>query len=228
MKNDPNTPGKKIADFWETSQKEVLSDPKKLLDRLFDFDKDNIPDKVISNITPYMEREDFDPAAIKKASIACEAICLWVRAMYKYHFVAKAVEPKRQLLKNAEQELAECQAKLQVAQEKLRDTQAKIANLEADFNSAVEKQTELQDDMTLCEVKLERAHKLIGGLGGEKKRWGENVKQLTEQLTLLPGDCIIAAGMVSYAGPFTSSYRIDCERNWLQELTNLGIAHNAD
>ena len=39
MKNDPNTPGKKIADFWETSQKEVLSDPKKLLDRLFEFDK---------------------------------------------------------------------------------------------------------------------------------------------------------------------------------------------
>merc|ERR1719271_2267898 len=203
-KPDPNNPGKKIDDYWETSQKQILSDPKKLLEELFEFDKDNIPDRTISTIAPYMDREDFDPAAIKKASIACEAICLWCRAMYKYHFVAKAVEPKRQLLKNAEQELAECQAKLQVAQEKLRDTQAKIANLEADFNSAVEKQTELQDDMTLCEVKLERAHKLIGGLGGEKARWGENVQQLTEQLTLLPGDCLVAAGMVSYAGPFTS------------------------
>jgi dynein heavy chain len=227
-KPDPNNPGKKIDDYWETSQKQILSDPKKLLEELFEFDKDNIPDRTISTIAPYMDREDFDPAAIKKASIACEAICLWCRAMYKYHFVAKAVEPKRQLLKNAEQELAECQAKLQVAQEKLRDTQAKIANLEADFNSAVEKQTELQDDMTLCEVKLERAHKLIGGLGGEKARWGENVQQLTEQLTLLPGDCLVAAGMVSYAGPFTSGVRTDCEKGWLQELTSLGLAHNSD
>ena len=78
-KNDPNTPGKKIDDFWETSQKagiasgcsldtsvfrclpeslifqdfsfehcqEILQDPKALLDRLFNFDKDNIPDRVI-------------------------------------------------------------------------------------------------------------------------------------------------------------------------------------
>ncbi|CAE7346204.1 DNAH1, partial [Symbiodinium pilosum] len=65
-KNDPNTPGKKIDDYWETSQKEILNDPKALLDRLFNFDKDNIPDRVIQAITPYMEREDFDPVAIKK------------------------------------------------------------------------------------------------------------------------------------------------------------------
>merc|ERR1719188_1720029 len=106
------------------------------------FDKDNIPDKVVQTITPYMEREDFDPAAIKKASIACEAICLWVRAMYKYHFVAKAVEPKRAQLRTAEAELAECMAKLEAAQGKLRDVQNKIAKLEADYNAAVAKQTE--------------------------------------------------------------------------------------
>merc|ERR1719191_2056853 len=112
-KADPNNPGKKIDDYWETPQKQVLADPKKLLDDLFEFDKDNIPDKVIQTIAPYMEREDFDPAAIKKASIACEAICMWTRAMYKYHFVAKAVEPKRKLLREAEADLAECQAKLE-------------------------------------------------------------------------------------------------------------------
>jgi dynein heavy chain len=227
-KADPNQPGKKIDDYWETSQKQLLADPKKLLEELFEFDKDNIPDKVIQQMGPYMEREDFDPAAIKKASIACEAICMWSRAMYKYHFVAKAVEPKRQLLRQAESELAECNAKLAVAQQKLREVQSRIATLEADFNAAVEKQTELQDDMALCEVKLERAHKLIGGLGGEKARWGDNVKQLTEQLSLLPGDCIVAAGMVSYAGPFTSAFRLDCEKNWQRELTTLNIPHNKD
>lgn len=30
MKPDPNQPGKKIADFWETSQSKLLKDPKKL------------------------------------------------------------------------------------------------------------------------------------------------------------------------------------------------------
>jgi dynein heavy chain len=226
-KPDPNNPAKKLDDYWETSQKQLLTDPKKLLEDLFDFDKDNIPDKVISNIQPYMDREDFDPAAIKKASIACEAICLWVRAMYKYHFVARAVEPKRKLLKQAQGELADCQAKLDIAQSSLRDVQSKIATLEADFNAAVDKQTELVDDMNLCEVKLERAHKLIGGLGGEKARWGENVKDLTAQLSFLPGDCIVAAGMVSYAGPFTAGVRTQCEENWLKAISTLGIVHNS-
>ncbi|CAE8619847.1 unnamed protein product [Polarella glacialis] len=225
-KNDPNTPGKKIDDYWETSQKEVLVDPKKLLDQLFNFDKDNIPDKVIQAITPYMEREDFTPEAIKKSSIACEAICLWVGAMYKYHFVAKAVEPKRAQLREAEVELGECQAKLEVAQGKLQDVQTKIKKLESDYNAAVAKQTALVEDMALCEVKLERAHKLIGGLGGEKARWGDNVTSLTSQLSLLPGDCIVAAGMVSYAGPFSSSIRQSCEELWMKELDKEGILHN--
>ena len=43
--------------------------------------------------------------------------------MYKYHFVARAVEPKRQLLKKAEAELAECQEKLEAAQSRLREVQ---------------------------------------------------------------------------------------------------------
>merc|ERR1719191_20664 len=67
-KNDPNVPGKKIDDYCEAAGKELLVDPKKLLDMLFNFEKDSIPDKVIVNISPYIEREDFDPAVIKKAS----------------------------------------------------------------------------------------------------------------------------------------------------------------
>lgn len=58
-----------------------------------------------------------------------------------------------------------------------------------------------------CEVKMERADKLIGGLGGERQRWTEEVKQLTFRLTLLPGDCALSAGMVAYSGPFTRPYR---------------------
>ena len=63
---------------------------------------------MIQKISQYVDREDFDPAAIKKSSVACEALCMWrleafetqkemqrTRAMHKYHFVAKAVEPKR-------------------------------------------------------------------------------------------------------------------------------------
>merc|ERR1719316_869664 len=55
-KNDPNTPGKKFDDYWEASQKGPLADPKKLLEDLFEFDKDNIPEAVIQKIKPYIDR----------------------------------------------------------------------------------------------------------------------------------------------------------------------------
>ena len=135
----PPSPGKKINDYWECSQKQVLNDPKKLLDSLFNFDRDNIPEDVIELITPYMSREDFDPAAIKRASIACEAMCMWTRAMFKYHHVAIAVEPKRLKLKAAEEELEVGKAKLAKAQGELKEVNDKIARLEADFEEAIRK-----------------------------------------------------------------------------------------
>ena len=33
------------------------------------------------------------------------------------------------------------------------------------------KKKKLEDNLQLCEKKLERAEQLIGGLGGEKSRW---------------------------------------------------------
>lgn len=59
------------------------------------FLQDNIPDTVITLVQPYIDNEEFQPASIAKVSKACTSICQWVRAMHVYHFVAKAVEPKR-------------------------------------------------------------------------------------------------------------------------------------
>lgn len=59
------------------------------------FLQDNIPDSVISLVQPYIDNEEFQPDNIAKVSKACTSICQWVRAMHVYHFVARAVEPKR-------------------------------------------------------------------------------------------------------------------------------------
>jgi dynein heavy chain len=65
--------------------------------------------------------------------------------------------------------------------------------------------------ITDCEVKKDRAEKLTGGLKDEKVRWTEDIKKLSAQLDLLAGDSLVSAGMVSYAGPFTSKFRNELE-----------------
>ena len=64
---------------------------------------------------------------------------------------------------------------------------------------------------------------MISGLEGEKTRWTETVANLTNQQEMLIGDCMIAAGMVSYAGPFTADYREQLERLWRESVKKLGV-----
>lgn len=48
----------------------------------------------------------------------------------------------------------------------------------------------------LCTAKLERAEKLISGLGGEKTRWTEAAARMAGQYDCLTGDMLIAAGEI--------------------------------
>ena len=100
------------------------------------YDKDNIPADVIEKIEPFYNDPTFTPEIIEKASKACKAMCMWTRAMYKYHQVVLMVEPKKKLLAEAQISLDETMGILKVAQDTLAEAEAKIATLEASFNAA--------------------------------------------------------------------------------------------
>lgn len=83
----------------------------------------------------------------------------------------------------------------------------KLAAMEADLQANTEKKVKLEGEVQLCSIKLERAEKLIGGLGGEKVRWTETAQRLKDAYAHLVGDMIISAAIIAYLGPFTSAYR---------------------
>ena len=55
----------------------------------------------------------------------------------------------------------------------LKEVEDRLASLNAKLAEMQARQTQLAFDVDLCEKKLDRATKLIGGLGGEKTRWTE-------------------------------------------------------
>lgn len=79
--------------------------------------------------------------------------------------------------------------------------------------------------MEECQIKLERAFKLTGGLSEEKVRWSVDIGTLVEKEPLVPGDSLVSAAMLAYSGSFVSSYRQNLEQQWLMNLTALGIKH---
>ena len=62
-------PGEKKDDYWDVG-KAQLSDPGKFLESLFKYDKDNISEESIRKIQPYIDNDDFTPAAIAKVCMA--------------------------------------------------------------------------------------------------------------------------------------------------------------
>ncbi|XP_056445731.1 dynein axonemal heavy chain 12 isoform X2 [Gadus chalcogrammus] len=210
---DPAGTGQKILDYWGPSKK-LLGDINFLRD-LRIYDKDNIPVAVMQKIrSEYMTNPDFDPTIVAKASSAAEGLCKWIKAMEVYDRVAKVVGPKKANLEEAQQSLATTMALLDQKRGELKEVEDRLANLQKTFVEKTEEKAQLEFQVDLCARKLERAEKLIGGLGGEKTRWSKAADELQHTYDTLTGDVLISAGVIAYLGAFTSGFRQDCAKIW--------------
>ncbi|ESO89348.1 hypothetical protein LOTGIDRAFT_210379 [Lottia gigantea] len=220
-------PGQKIDDYWDVG-KAAIQDPIKFLESLFKYDKDNIPDDVIKRIQPYIDDESFTPENIAKVSKACTSICQWVRAMHKYHFIAKGVAPKREKLRIATADLEETQRMLDEAKGRLQEVEEGIATLQAKYEDCVRKKEELENKCEQCEARLGRADQLIGGLADEKTRWKVSVDSLEKIVDNIVGDVLISSAYIAYLGPFTGEYRLNMLGEWIKLLDEYKVPRTED
>ncbi|XP_014680873.1 PREDICTED: dynein heavy chain 2, axonemal-like [Priapulus caudatus] len=194
------------------------------LAQLMNFDKDSINDRVLKKIDTYCANPDFDPDIIGRVSSAAKSLCMWVRAMDKYGHIFRVVEPKRQKLEGATSQLSEKQASLAAAKAKLKEVTDKMEDLKKQYDEKLAQKEDLRRKAEQTELKLDRAGKLVEGLSGEKDRWEASVQKLDEQIQYLVGDCLVAAGFMSYMGPFLSNYRDELVNNiWLEQIKKLGV-----
>jgi dynein heavy chain len=105
----------------------------------------------------------------------------------------------------------------------LAEVREKVRQLEESVTAKKEALRQLELTITNNELKLTRAEKLKELLKDEKQRWGNDVKTLTEEKVFIPGNCLISAGMVAYAGPFTVEYRSIMEKEWLTIMEKLEL-----
>lgn len=140
-------------------------------------------------------------------SAACEGLCKWVRAMEVYDRVIKIVAPKKAKLEEAEGELAVQMETLNAKRAQLQEVTDKLQALNDEFAAMTKQKKELEDNIEMCSQKLDRAEKLIGGLGDEKLRWAQTATLLQETLDNVLGDVLLSAGVVAYLGAFTVFYR---------------------
>ncbi|XP_073981598.1 dynein axonemal heavy chain 7-like isoform X2 [Rhodnius prolixus] len=224
---DPDGSGRMIEDYWGPS-KRILGDMK-FLDSLINYDKDNIPLRIMKIIEDrFLHNKDFDPDKIKTASTAAEGLSKWVIAISKYDKVAKVVAPKKIALAKAESEYKTAMDALDLKRSELQVVQEKFALLEKDLENVKNRFTTLQGEEDLCTKKLQRAEELLSGLGGEQTRWRKTANDLGERYFTLTGDILIASGVIAYLGPFTTDFRNAQILRWVKEIIRYNVVCTLD
>ncbi|EFO63728.1 Dynein heavy chain [Giardia lamblia P15] len=188
------------------------------LEKLINYDVNNIPETMLKKVKRYYMDKNYTVDAIGRVSVAGKSLCLWVRAVYEYACVYKVVKPKQDALEDAKNKLAEKERALQAAQDELARIAAAVEKLKSEHASAVAERDRLRRLAEELALKLNRAEKLISGLGGEKERWTKKIQTLTYNLSSLPGDCLTAAAFISYAGGLTGRFRSYVLTEWVNAV----------
>jgi dynein heavy chain, axonemal len=190
---------------------------------LQNYKRDDLTEKTIKALQKYIKNPEFQPDEVAKSSKACKSLAMWVLAMNNYYEVVKVVAPKRARLAEAEGKVAVATEALQEARGRLRSIEEKLAGLQAEMNENVRKKHQLEEDIDLTTVRLERAEQLMNGLGSEQTRWVQAVTQLSAEKAGHAGTMALAAGAVAYLGPFTSHYRERLLRAWYDKCMSLQL-----
>ena len=127
ISNDPNG-------WFDCSRENLLKDPKKFMDKLINYDKENIPESTVKRVNVILNSDDFTAEKVKSAAVALVAIFKWVNAMVKYHELLKIVNPKREKVAEMSKKLSIVRANLAEKRKRLKEVQEKIEELERKYN----------------------------------------------------------------------------------------------
>ena len=186
----------------------LMNEPKKFIERLKDYKKESVPPAIENKLyNKYIKHPDFVPEKIVNKSKAAESICLWVGALYSFGRVYKVIAPKKARLEKSNKELNKAKEALAEKQKGLQLVRDNIAILMQKHGENVRNLEDLRSRKELIELQLERAEKLVKGLADEAQRWKVTVGVLEGDLFNIVGNILLAAGAISYIGPFNAKYR---------------------
>ena len=206
---------------WGTA-KQLLADPL-FLQKMFEFDKNSVPEKTYAKLKKYTKQPDFLPETVQLVSSACKSMCMWVLALERYHEVYKMAKPKQKKVEDAQDALRMAQESLAKKQASLQKIQDHLKELQQQYTDSVNQREGLKERQELTKLRLQRASVLIGALSDEKVRWAEGVDDLDFKLRGLVGDVLVSAGVVAYLGAFTTKYRLELIQLWAKMCEDKAI-----
>lgn len=228
-----------INDSYDTFGKMNIRD-ENFVKRVQEFtknDKDKITDETCELLEPYlfMKLPDeaktpfFTATNLAGSNSAMGTLTTWARAMYDYHNASKVVKPKQDALFLKEAALDVALKELASAEAELDRVQKIKAELQHQFDEANTKAKALEEQAQNTKRQMDRANRLITGLGDNIERWKKDGAKIAETKLNLVGDVAKGCAFVSYCGPFNSEFRDKLiEEYFFKDLIDRSIPCSTD
>ena len=189
------------------------------------FDKNDIPNNVKAFImNSYLKDEStFDPAKIMKASKAAGPLALWVKSIVEYSSIYHSIAPLRDELIQLEAEEQRMKEEQIALDDKIIKLEAGIEDLKTEYAVLIAKVETLKADMKTVQIKVDRSVQLISNLSSERVRWEASSKNFVNQMSCLVGDCLFAAGFLTYIGFFDHYYRKYLQVDWRDAIDQVSL-----
>ncbi|KAJ8613144.1 hypothetical protein CTAYLR_004792 [Chrysophaeum taylorii] len=228
---------RKVKDrSWDAAKKQCLGNIKEYIEylKLLKVKIDESADLSVQmkEVRPYLALEHFKPEVIAGKNSAAAGLTSFVLNIVTYYDIVITVEPKRLALAEANTQLEEANARLTRVEGEVAELQAKLAELTENLRIADIEKQEALDAVDKGQRKLDLAQRLTSALASENERWKESVVQMEQAKSLLTGDVLLASAFISYAGPFTKSFRdklmVENFYEYLKKQLQAGAGENAE
>lgn len=203
---------------WDRAKK-MMANVDQFKSRLQTYRGEDMTEDEIKRLEPFLQNEMFDPKLMESKSMAAANLCNWVVNIVKFNRIYVKVKPLMDQLEAARASKAAAEASLAAAQAIVAAVETKLKALGDKFQEATEEKAVVEAQAAAGKARLGLAERLVGGLSSENERWGREIDNLRNASTTLIGDCMLAAGFVSYVGSFDQGNReLLWKHTWTPDL----------
>eukprot|EP00595_Chromulina_sp_UTEXLB2642_P002193 CAMPEP_0196768326 /NCGR_PEP_ID=MMETSP1095-20130614/42615_1 /TAXON_ID=96789 ORGANISM="Chromulina nebulosa, Strain UTEXLB2642" /NCGR_SAMPLE_ID=MMETSP1095 /ASSEMBLY_ACC=CAM_ASM_000446 /LENGTH=520 /DNA_ID=CAMNT_0042137751 /DNA_START=817 /DNA_END=2376 /DNA_ORIENTATION=- len=216
-------------DFSWDNAKKMMAKVDSFKEKLETYNGKEIPEDVITRVTPLLDDPDFNYERMKTKSLAAANLVNWVVNILEFNKIYKRVKPLMDSLEIATKSKRKAEEDLAVVNDKITVIESKLHNLQTQFTYAMQEKAKVESEYKDCLDRLSLAERLTNGLSSEKERWSQTISKLRSEAVTLPGDVMLAAAFTSYIGAFSYTFRQKLWKTiWLQDIISRDIPITAN
>ena len=210
------------VDGWKSVQSLIRRDD--FISTVVHLDTAHIPQSLRERLQrEYLDRPEYNIDSIYRASSACGPLARWVLAQIHYAHILESVGPLRAQVQILEEQASLTRQEAVKADATVAELEESIDSFKREYASLISETQALTNEMHTVEARVARSVRLLDGLSSERERWEHGREAFDAQVKTLPGDALLCAAMITYAGFFDQACREALWHAWVARLGSCNV-----